>query len=330
MSVRFCMLENQEQAVGVAALFREVYGQSYPVSLYYQPGELWNEHQAGRLHSAVGLDVDGSVVSHCALYSSAPNPRLLEAGAGLVHPRARRDGVFSRTFAVALSFAQERELCDWIVTEAVCNHVATQKLASRYGFVDTALEIDLMPAAAYTREASAQGRVSTLLSFLPLQDQGGGVCLPTRYRHALLEIYGRLGVRRQMSASPLPTAAVSRVTMWRNEVAGLLRVTVHELGEDLEDYLADSAEVMQLLLPLDSEGLDRALVRARARGFFLAGLLPAWSGADNLMLQRLSAPIDWEQIALETDSAHSLMSTLKDDLIKAMEEKMTMDGHLDG
>ena len=313
MNLRYSMLENFDQAARVGDLFRDVYADAYPMALYYHPEELWEANQAGRLYSAVATDENDIVVGHCALYNTCPNPRVLEAGAGLVHVSARREGAIARLFEALQTTASEKGLCDWLMIDAVCNHVATQKLAYRYGFVDTAVAVDHMPAAAYAREGYTQGRVSALLSFLPLRDHGGTVNFPERYRAVLQNIYDKLGVERQALTSASPPAPTSRVTAWRNQQASYLRVTVLEIGLDLQAHLEDDAEVFQLVLPLDSGALEFAVAEARKKGFFLAGVLPAWTSADNIMLQRLKHTTNWESIVLQSDFAKALLESVKGD-----------------
>ena len=189
MKLKISPLRDVEQARGVRQLFLDVYGDGYPIALYYEPDNLWQAHQRGDTVCEVALAEDGSVVGHCALYRSAPNPRLMEMGAGLVHPKARGTGAIGLLVNGLLDYVKANGAADWVFGEAVCNHAVTQRTLSNTGFVETALEIDLMPAAAYTKEASAFGRVSTLLSFHQISDTEGEVYLPQRYRATLEGLY---------------------------------------------------------------------------------------------------------------------------------------------
>jgi hypothetical protein len=163
--------------------------------------------------------------------------------------------------------------------------------------------------------AEPEGRVSTLLCFLPLKDSRANLLLPRRYRGILEEIYETLGVERHFdTASEEEEPAEPGVCgVLRNAQAGLLRLTVQTIGLDLPKQLRQEAAVMQLILPLDSPYLDFAVVEARDAGFFIAGLLPAWSVTDALLLQRLAAPPDWDRIALQSDFAKQLLEVIKVD-----------------
>ena len=55
------------------------------------------------------------------------------------------------------------------------------------------------------------------------------------------------------------------------------------------------------------------MAAARSEGFFLAGVLPAWTSADSIMLQRLKYPTNWESIVLQSDFAKALLESVKGD-----------------
>lgn len=317
MKISIEPLQSEEQAAGVAELFLQVYGEGYPVDLYYDASRLLEANHQGVTLSQIARDEGGRVVGHCALYPSAPHPRLLEVGAGLVHPDTRGMGTIAGLVRGLVTRAQEQRLADWLFAEAVCNHTTTQRTMHREGFIDTALEIDLMPAAAYTREASAVGRVSTLLSFLAISDGPATVYLPASYAAELRELYLDLGASRTLLEAP-PQGKVEggagEVRRWKNEAADLLRLTVVRFGSEFDAWLAEKAAVVQLSLPLDSPSVGGAVERARAAGFVLSGLLPRWSGVDHLLLQRFSGPTEWDRVALAHERSQAMLRRVRDEL----------------
>lgn len=316
MKLSLAPLTTLLQARGVAELFHQVYGEGYPVGLYYRPELLLEANQRGETLSEVACDQTGRVVGHCALYRSAPNPRLLEMGAGLVHSDTRGLGAIASLVRGLVDRARGERLADWLFAEAVCNHTTTQRTVHREGFADTALEIDLMPASAYTQEASAVGRVSTLLSFLRIDDAEAQVYLPTAYRSELQALYGVLGASRTVLEAPdgeVPEAG-GGCQRWHNEAANLLRITVTSVGTDLESWLTEKGEIVQLSLPLDSPHLGWAVEKARVAGFVLSGLLPGWAGVDHLLLQRFAGPTEWDRVALESESARAMLARVQAEL----------------
>ncbi len=316
MKISIGPLVRLEQAQGVASLFLQVYGRGYPVDLYYDAERLLAANQDGSTLSEIAWDETGRVVGHCAFYRSAPNPRLLEMGAGLVHADTRGMGTIAGLVRALVARAGDQGLADWLFAEAVCNHTTTQRTVHRERFIDTALEVDLMPAAAYTQEASAVGRVSTLLSFLAIEDQGAEVYLPAAYADELRSLYEALGVSRTVLEEAPGEVLEGRgeCRRWHNEAADLLRLTVVEVGTELESWLTETATILQLSLPLDSPLVGWAVDKAQAAGFVLSGLLPRWSGVDHLLLQRFAGPTEWDRIALESERAQSTLQRVRDEL----------------
>ena len=88
-----------------------------------------------------------------------------------------------------------------VFCEPVCNHVYSQKLTEKAGFVLRALEVDLMPAAAYEKEASAAGRVAALLTFRTFRPRPHPVHLPAVYQDALRFLYEGLDDNRDFRIS---------------------------------------------------------------------------------------------------------------------------------
>ena len=313
MNITIAPLQSLAQAAGVAELFLQVYGDGYPVALYYDAQRLLEVNREGSTLSQVACDQSGRVVGHCAAYPSAPNPRLLELGAGLVHPDTRGMGTIAELVRGLVARSREESLADWLFAEAVCNHTTTQRTVHREGFVDTALEVDLMPASAYTREASAVGRVSTLLSFLPISDSAAEVYLPEVYSREIQELYSALGIERTFreATSLLAPPVSGEVGRWRNEAADLLRLTVRSIGTELESCLTLSATVLQISLPLDGPQVGWAVQRARSAGFVLSGLLPRRADSDHMLLQRISGPTEWDRNALESVRAKTMLQRVR-------------------
>jgi len=171
-----------EDAPGVSALFRGVYGDGYPVKIYLDPKLLIEENRAGRVISSVAKTPKGDIIGHNALFNSAPCTKIFETGAGLVHADYRGGhGIFSRMVAHGIDVGREQFKVELVYGEPVCNHPFSQKLGRSQNFVTRAVEVNLMPATAYTKEASSQGRVSCLLNFKTLKSRPCTVHVPSAY-----------------------------------------------------------------------------------------------------------------------------------------------------
>ena len=90
-----------EDAEGVAALFRAVYGEAYPVRIFYDPQALTEANSIGMYYSIVARNPDGKVVGALHLFRSAPYQAVYELGSGLVSHEYRGLGLNRRMFEFA-------------------------------------------------------------------------------------------------------------------------------------------------------------------------------------------------------------------------------------
>ncbi|MFZ5587102.1 MAG: hypothetical protein ACOZHQ_14385 [Thermodesulfobacteriota bacterium] len=312
-----------EDAPQVAALFRKVYGDGYPVRDYYEPETLIAANRAGRIISSVARTAEGRVVGHVALFSHSPHPKTYESGAGLVEPEHRAGNLFTRMCAHGVAVGGPRFGVQAVWGEPVCNHVYSQRMCRSLGWISMALEVDLMPAAAYAKEKSAEGRVSAVQDFVTLRPQPHRVHLPAAYAGDVAWLYDGFDDRRELVVAddPLPAGVTTRIDNRIIPPAQVARMTLWQTGPDLDqalataeaEALAQGVEVCQAWLSLGDAWSGAAVEMLRARGYFLGGLLPRWFGVDGLLMQKLRRPPEWEAIKLEFDRAKRLLALVRAD-----------------
>ncbi len=320
-------------APGVAALFRAVYGQKYPVETYYQPQELVAANQDGRIISSVARTPKGDIVGHNAMYRIAPCPKVYEGGAGLVLPAYRNTAkLLTRMIAMGLQAVPEFG-GEGVFGEAVCNHLHTQKAAVTLGNIPMGLEVELMPAEVYQAEKSAPGRVSSLAGFQTIKPYPHAVHLPQAYEDALRFLYEGLAEPRQMETSTQapPAERRSRLAAEIYDYAQVTRITAWETGWDLIAALepleieaaAQGVAVFQIWLPLSSPWVGWAADVLRGRGYFLGGLLPRWFDEDGLLMQRLRHVPDWNAIQLLSERSQEIARLVRRDWEAARSVRMS-------
>lgn len=312
-----------EDAPQVSELFREVYGDAYPVDDYYHPEMLLNANREGRIISSVARTAAGRVVGHNAVFSHAPHPKTCESGAGLVEPDFRAGNLFTRMCAHGVEVGGPRFGVEAVWGEPVCNHVYSQRMVHSLGWITMALEVDLMPAAAYAKEKSAVGRVSALQDFVTLRPFPHRVHLPAVYADSVAWLYDEFDDRRELvtAGAPLPDGVASRVAARCYNGAQVARLTLWETGPDLDqalaaaeaDAFAQGGEVCQAWLSLGNPWSGAAAEVLRRRGYFLGGILPRWFGVDGLLMQKLRQPPGWEAIKLEFERARRLLALVRAD-----------------
>ena len=301
-------LMKPEEAPQVSGLFRTVYGDGYPVKTYYDAEELARANQEGRVISSVARTEDGKVVGHNALFHSAAGANICESGAGLVHPEFRVGNLFNRMVAHGVEVGAPLFGVKVVFFEPVSNHVFSQKLCHTQGYLTCAIEVGLMPAAAYTKEKSATGRVTSILDFEIIAPLAHKVHLPEIYAPQLREMYQDLKDQRDLAEAPAgrPQEGDTRLEVNYFESAQVARLALWEVGADLGarldqvlgDLDAKGTEVIQVWVNLTSPWTNYAVEELRGRGFFFGGLLPRWFDVDGMLMQRLAAPPDWEGMNL--------------------------------
>ena len=313
-----------EDAPGVANLFRSVYGEGYPIETFINPDKLIEENAAKRTVSSVARTVKGDVVGHNALYNSCPYEKMYESGAGLVHRHYRGGkGIFRDLYDHGLEVEAKRLNLDAVFGESVCNHPFAQKMVHSAGGRFTALEVDLMPAAAYVREKSAAGRVSNLLFVTTLTPSPHRVYLPGVYARELRRLYTKVEDQREMvpSVETAPAGSVTRLTETVFDFAQVARVVVNRIGTDfiqavteLESALkARGLKVFQIWMHLTCPWIGQAVDDLRRAGYFTGGLLPRWFDQDGLLMQKTVNPPVWENIQVFFDEDRELFEFVKAD-----------------
>jgi hypothetical protein len=310
-----------EDAPGVVALFKSVYGEGYPVAAYLDPDLLIKENREGRVTSSVARIPSGAIVGHASLFNSAPNPRVFESGAGLVHKLYRGGhGISTQIFYHCIETGRKSPDVDLIFGEPVCNHPYSQKVLIRKDFVSCAMEVDLMPAQAYAKEESSGGRVSTLLGFLPLKPLTATVYVPQIYRDQFSFCYTGLDAKRTFEAAQgTPKSPESTMKVQQFDFAGVARVAVSDAGQEFEARMREEEtglldqgfRVIQVWLNTGQPWVGTAASALRSMGYFFGGVLPCWFGSDGLLMQKVLDTPDWENTVLEGDRNQALGAMVK-------------------
>ncbi len=313
-----------EDARGVAELFREVYGDSYPAKIVYQPDRLVEAFESGDNIPVVVRTGDGRVIGYSSLFRAAPNKGVYEKGNGAVSRAYRNAGVMGLIFEYVGKMVSGIAGIKVFFGEPVCNHVYIQKAAlAHLPFVETALEVDLMPAEAYEQEKSASGRVSTLLMFITVVRHPHTVYVPDAYSVQCGHIYSGLDDERVFSISKeeIPSSPGTRIETDVFDFARVARINVYESGADFEkvlfareeEMLAQNVTVMQVFLDLSCPWIGKIADVLREKGYFFGGILPQWFGGDGLLMQKIYGTPNWEGIHVFSERAGRILESARSD-----------------
>lgn len=312
-----------EDAPGIARLFRTVYGEDYPIRTFTDPERLIEENSARQTISSVARTAKGEIIGHNALYRSAAYDLLYESGAGLVLPEYRGGVVGTKIMEHSVIEVPKRFEVEAIFGEAVCNHIASQKISERLGWRTCAVEVDLMPARVYSREKDPLERVAALLKFKVFGRKAQKVYLPPRYDEMLRFIYRDFdyGFQLMPSTEALPAERTTHMETRYFDFALVARFAVHEAGSDFtavlereEDTLRGKGVVVQQIwLKLSWPWVGHVVELLRSRGYFIGGALPRWFDVDGLLMQKVLKRPDWEEIQIHTDRSLRILEMVKAD-----------------
>lgn len=304
--------------LGVARLYHAVYGEMFPVDHVYDPEELVRLNAGPDLHQVVGRTDKGDIVGLYALFRNPPGHRIMEAGSWIVHPAYRASSLAMRLAARIHAAPPERLGVDVIYGQTVCDHVTTQKMGIKYNGFYSALEIEAMPPRPGEHAGPDPGRISLLDGFIILRDRPHAVHLPRRYADVLRALYARRELDREFLDDPGPTGFTQAAIQPMDE-ADLVKMTVDRVGSDFGSVLArmehdfPERHVRQIVLPLGRPGCTAAVNAARAKGYFLGGLLPLWYDQDGLLLQKVAGEPDYSRIKLYPEEARMLLELIRTD-----------------
>ncbi len=311
-------------AEGVAKLFTEVYGDAYPAKIVYDPKGLVEAFEARDQIPIVVRTADGRVVGYSSLFRAAPNRSVYEKGNGAVSPAFRNAGVMGMIFKYVGKTVPGIEGVKVFFGEPVCNHVYIQKAAlANLPFIETALEVDLMPAEAYVKEKSASGRVATILMFITVVGNPHLVHVPDVYAPWFEYIYAGLDDKRSFapSADDFPVSGQTRIDTQIYDFARVARTAVHDAGPDFASVFAaeerrvlgQDADVVQVFLKLSQEWVGPAADVLRRNGYFFGGILPQWFGEDGFFMQKIISRPNWEGIHVASERAQQILEFVRSD-----------------
>ncbi len=313
-----------EDAMGVVSTCYAVYGAGYPVDTYYLPEKLAEENAKGNIHSVVVRTQNNEVVGHGALFhSSSPFKGMYEAGQYIIQKAYRGGGTALNINHYVTRRCPEKYDVEAMYGEPVTNHTITQKMGQDEGWVETALEMDLMPAQAYASDETVKGRVATLLTFNIRKDRPHTLYLPQVYADRIKQDLTQLSFDRKLSAprTETPELKKSRTLPEFFEFAGVGRLQVLKMGKDINAVIQafeneiqeQHYHVAQVFLPLDQPLIQKTCMELNKNGFFYGGYLPRWFDSDGILLQKIYGRPNFEDPKLYSEKAKQLMDYIKKD-----------------
>ena len=304
-----------EDAEGIALLYYIVYGSDFPIDYVYNP-DLIREANAGNdLYQVVARTDSGNIVGLMSLFRISSGKGIMESGGWMVHPAYRHGTLAFRIAKKIVDLARDPLRLHVVFGQSVTDHLNTQKLGKKNGFIGLAFEVEPMPP----RPEPEALRISLVDEFLLLQDIPHAVYLPKAYDSFLRKTYERTGWKRQFLTGTAPEGTTDG-TIFHMDKASLAKGLVAGIGADFKEFVESmesthpQQHVYHLQLPLSDPGLPDAVNAARERGYRFGGLLPLWTDRDVLLMQKVANTPDLSRPLILTDEMRELVDYIRDDM----------------
>ena len=304
---------------GIVRTVLLVYGDKYPVADFYAPQRLSALNEQGDMITIVAVTERGDVVGHASLWrTSAQNPHLYEFGQMIVLPAYRKRTIAMRLTEKAVECMNENDAVHAVFAECVTNHVTTQRLVTMLGVRPCALELGLMPDGQFAAEGAGVERVSCLVVAAVLRDNRRPLHLPTRDRALFVSIVSSVGIDREVTFSHGEEPDVAHCAMEVQDFgsAGVARCHVASVGSDIasrmDEVVRRGYTLVEVFINAGTATSPWAVEQLRRSGFFVAGLVPQWFGADAILMLRLTIAIDTDSINVWSDDGKKLANAVID------------------
>jgi N-acetylglutamate synthase-like GNAT family acetyltransferase len=313
-----------EDAAGIAAVVRRVYGETYVIHQeLYEPARIVELNQSGRLVSVVAVDEAGQVVGHYAL--ERPDlGRIAETGEAMVLPEHQHHHLLERMRVLIVEAAREAGLAG-IFGMPVTNHVFSQKMYEHFEGKPVGIRLGNTPKGFHNIAQPSPQRISCLVYFRHFEKPSNVlVHAPARHREMIARIYRQFGLPvtfAEPEKVQLPQAGGSETVRYDSKIqCGFIQVeqlgagTAAAIAHASRELDSAGAEAVFLDLPLSQPGTAELCAAAEPLGFFFGGIGPYFlPDGDALFLQRLNVPLDFGLLQIEHPFARELVDYVADD-----------------
>jgi hypothetical protein len=306
----------RDDAPGVIACVRRIYGDSYIHPDLYHPDRLVRLNATGELVSLIALDAAETVVGHYGLERPDLGP-VAEEGEAMVLPEHRHHHLMEALRALLEEEAHRLDLTG-LFGRAVTNHVFSQIVQERYGLRPCGISLGASPRTMHNMAEALPQRMSLLLAFKYLRPPARVVAhAPPEHQAICARIYEQLGLRAEFAEPAAPKGAGQvAVHFLPEKQQALIRVgragadTAEQIRRARRDLGNDPAvEVVFLELPLAQAGTPGLCRAAQEEGFFFSGLGPCFAAdGDVLRLQWLKVDLDVALLQIETPFGSELLA----------------------
>lgn len=324
---------NSAEAVEVSKCAYSSYGYTYVHEDIYYPDRVRALNQSDNLISFIAVTQQNEIIAHSA-FELRQGDLAPELGVAFTKPKYRGQSCFNNLATELLNEAGRRNFAG-IYARGVMTHPFSQKSLLKFGFKESAIYLSSGMERTYKGGIGQDKpqRESVVIMFQYLSAPKKHVIYPPPHHREMIErIYQHLDQHLDVNpVSKIPskeTAAGKFLTIVETDpvsLMGHINITrygersIDEVKEHLRALCLQRFETIHLHLPLGDPSTAFRTAEFEKLGFFFAGVMPACSGRDELILQYLNNyAIDYDTLAIESEMGKEILEYIRrrDQIVK--------------
>jgi serine/threonine-protein kinase RsbW len=314
----------EQEAIEIAKCAYSSYAYTYINEDIYFPDRIWKQNQTGELISVISVTNDGQIMGHNALEIEERDPMFPQLGMAFVMPRYQGQGCMKKMIEKLIEKGIEEGFAG-IYARVITAHPYSQKGLIKYGMKENALLLSSGPGREYKGivEGETQRESVVLLSLFLKGIKHPTLYIPQQHKAIVEKIYNNLEQKVNLKDAPAKKTRAKQLsvcTITTEPVNQVAHIVVKEFGSNfrkelehtLRSLCIDRFETIYLHLKMDDPLILRYFKYIEKMMFFFAGIMPASSGQDELIMQYLNNyKVDYERVTTASEMARELKEYIR-------------------
>jgi len=303
------------EAEKLIRLVQRCYGDSYPMSLFYDPEKLEQKLKSGLLISAVAEEESSAdLIGHvCTMWEYEKAPTA-DAMTGMILEEYQRQGILAKLTATLGTFYPPSGLTG-LQLYAVTTHTASQRNGLERGTVECGF---LLPEFPSTMDAKGVvndplGQCNpAVVMYRPLKIPPLRRCYVTPdYREMISVIYERMGYPRELVATcDSELEGKTEGPFYSDPRKGVDKLCLSKIGSDWDTYTSflrseatpsKPTKGWYIDVPLTQRGAIALTDQLRSEGWFFGAIIFERQEGDYLRMQYCKAQINRPALQIASD-----------------------------
>lgn len=311
-------VETEADAIEAIRCIYSEYGYSYAYERLYYVNSFLNMIKNKELMSFLAVNDHGQTAGHVALAFSDFYKNMPEISTAVTRKEFRGIGLFSKLIDHCLKVAKEHN-CRAVMGQPVAFHPISQKAFLRENFTATSMLLSYLNPQLESEYNKDNERLDLFASVKILDKNAKSIIYPPKEMVPFIKkVYGKLGLGYEICENSFPHK-VTRLAIEENSILNIKKILLTQGAEDLKEILEQSIkdtlkkknDMIELVIPLNSESCDYCYQTAKQYGFVLSGIIPGSENGDFIIMQMfIGSDVHYDHLVTVGD-----FEELKNDII---------------